>query len=65
MQGQATERYVAEVLALQGTMAGEDVAKAIAPALSAQLAAAAPAYASLPLEAEPSGFFAVVAREKA
>jgi hypothetical protein len=65
MQGQATERYVAEVLTLQGTMAGEDVAKAIAPALSAQLAAAAAAYASLQLEAEPSGFFAVVAREKA
>ena len=65
MRGQATERYVAEVLALHGTMAGEDVAKAIAPALSAQLAAAAPAYASLQFEAEPSGFFAVVAREKA
>jgi hypothetical protein len=65
MQGQATERYVAEVLALQGTMAGEDVAKTIAPALSAQLAAAAAAYASLPFEAEPSGFLGVVAREKA
>jgi hypothetical protein len=46
-------------------MSGEDAAKAIAPALSAQLATAAGAYASLPFESEPSGFAAVVAREKA
>ena len=63
--GQATEKYVTEALALQGVMASEDAAKAIAPALSAQLATAAAAYASLPFEAEPSGFAAVVAREKA
>ena len=65
MMKQATETYVAEVLALQGVMASEDAAKAIAPALSAQLATAASAYSSLPFEAEPSGFVAVVAREKA
>ncbi len=65
MMGQATEGYVAEVLALQHVMASEDAAKAIAPALSAQLAIAAAAYASLPFEAEPSGFLATVAREKA
>jgi hypothetical protein len=64
MMGRATEKYVAEALALQGVMPGEDAAKAIAAALSAQLATAAPAYASLPLEAEPSGFAAAVAREK-
>ena len=46
-------------------MSSEDAAKAIAPALSAQLATAASAYASLPFEAEPSGFAAAVAREKA
>jgi hypothetical protein len=65
MMGQATEKYVAEALALQGVMSSEDAAKAIAPALSAQLATAASAYASLPFEAEPSGFAAAVAREKA
>ena len=65
MMGQASEKYVAEVLELQGVMPTEGAAKAIAPALSAQLAAAAAAYASLPFEAEPSGFVAVVAREKA
>ena len=65
MMGQATEKYVAEVLALQGVMSSEEAAKAIAPALSAQLATAANAYASLPFEAEPSGFAAAVAREKA
>jgi hypothetical protein len=65
MMKQATETYVAEVLALQGVMASEDAAKAIAPALTAQLATAAAAYASLAFEAEPSGFAAAVAREKA
>jgi hypothetical protein len=58
MMREATDKYVAEVLALQGVMASEDAAKAIAPALTA-------AYASLPFEAEPSGFAAAVAREKA
>ena len=65
MMGQASEKYVAEVLELQGVMPTEGGAKAIAPALSAQLAAAAAAYASLPFETEPSGFVAAVAREKA
>jgi hypothetical protein len=65
MMGQATEKYVAEALALQGVMPSEDAANAIAPALSAQLATAASAYASLPFEAEPSGFTGAVAREKA
>jgi hypothetical protein len=46
-------------------MASEEAARAIAPALSAQLAAVAAAYASLAFEAEPSGFVAAVAREKA
>jgi hypothetical protein len=65
MMKQATETYVAEVLALQGVMASEDAAKAIAPVLTAQLATAAAAYAALAFEAEPSGFVAAVAREKA
>ncbi len=65
MLGQATERYVAEALALQGVTPGEGAPKVIAAALSAQLATAAPAYAALPFEAEPSGFAAVVDREKA
>jgi hypothetical protein len=65
MMGQANDRYVAEALALQGVMASEDAARAIASALSAQLVTAAAAYASLPFEAEPSGFLAAVAREKA
>jgi hypothetical protein len=65
MMGQANDRYVAEALALQGVMASEDAARAIASALSAQLVTAAVAYASLPFETEPSGFTATVAREKA
>ena len=39
MRGTATERYVAEVLAVQGVTPSEDAAKAIAPTLTAQLAA--------------------------
>ena len=65
MMGQASEKYVAEVLELQGVMPTEGAAKAIASSLSAQLATAAAAYAALPFETEPSGFVAVVAREKA
>jgi len=65
MMGQASEKYVADVLELQGVMPTEGAPKAIAPALSAQLAVTTPAYASLPFEAEPSGFAAAVAREKA
>ncbi len=65
MMKQATEQYVAEVLALQGAMASEGAAKAIAPSLTAQLAQAAAAYALLPFEAEPAGFLAATAREKA
>jgi hypothetical protein len=64
MMGHATDKYVAEVLALQGVMPSEDAGRAIAPGLSAQLAAAAAAYASLPFEAEPAGFLAAIAREK-
>ena len=65
MMGEASAKYVGETLALQGVMASEEAARAIAPALSAQLAAEAAAYASLAFVAEPSGFVAVVAREKA
>jgi hypothetical protein len=65
MMREASDKYVAEALALQGVIASEAAASAIAPALTAQLAAAAAAYAALPFEAEPSGFAAAVAREKA
>ena len=65
MMGEATEKYVAPTLVLQGVMHSEQAAQAIAPALSAQVAATAAAYAALPFESEPSGFIAVVAREKA
>jgi len=65
MTGEATAKYVAEVLALQGVIASEDAATAIAPGLSAQLAVVTAAYASLAFEAEPSGYAAAVAREKA
>ncbi len=65
MMREATAKYVDEVLALQGVMTSEGAAKAIAPALTAQLAAAAAAYASLAFEAEPSGFAGALAREKA
>ena len=65
MIGQASETYVAEALALQGVMPTEGAPKRIATGLSHQLAAAAPAYAALPFEAEPSGLFVVLEREKA
>jgi len=64
MHGKASETYVAEALALQGVMPTEDAPKLIATGLSAQLAAATPAYASLPFEAEPSGLFVTLEREK-
>ena len=57
MMGQATEKYVAEVLALQGVMPSEDAAKAIAPALvGAARDGGAPPTLRSPFEAEPSGF---------
>ena len=65
MHGKASETYVAEALALQGVMHSEDAPQKIAPALSAQIAAAAPAYASLAFEAEPAGFLAAMEREQA
>jgi hypothetical protein len=65
MTAKATETYVTEVLALQGVAVTSEAAKAIAPTLSAQLDAAAPAYASLAFETEPTGFLVVQARESA
>jgi hypothetical protein len=65
MIGQASETYVAEAIALQGVIPTEGAPKLIAAGLSAQLAAAAPAYASLPFEAEPSGLCVALEREKA
>ena len=38
--------------------------RAISAALSAQLAAAAPAYAALPFEVEPGTFLVVLAKEQ-
>jgi hypothetical protein len=64
MIGQASETYVSEALALQRIMPSEHAPKQIAVALSMQLTVVAPAYAALPFEAEPSGFLAVVEREK-
>jgi hypothetical protein len=60
----ATEIYVSDALTLQGIHASPEAPKAIAAALSAQLAAAAPAYAALPFEAEPATFLAVLAKEQ-
>lgn len=65
MTAKATETYVTEVLALQGVAAASEAAKAIAPTLSAQLAAAASSYASLAFETEPASFLVVQARESA
>ena len=53
-----TPQYVAAVLAAQGYVVTPDAAQAIAAALAAQVAAAAPAYARLAFEVEPAGFFA-------
>ena len=60
----ASETYVTDALALQGAAIAPDAAQAIAPTLSAQLAAAAAAYAALPFEAEPATFLVVRAAEK-
>jgi hypothetical protein len=64
MTVKVTEAYVAEVLAVQGVAVAPGAPQAIAGALSAQLATAAPAYAGLPFEAEPASFAAVTARER-
>jgi hypothetical protein len=59
-----SEAYVSEILAIQGVTVVPEAPQAIAAALTGQLAAAAPAYAALPFEAEPAAFFAVVASER-
>lgn len=60
----ATEIYVSDALALQGVHPGPDAPRAIAAALGAQLATAAPAYAALPFEAEPGTFLATLGKEQ-
>ena len=60
----ASQSYVVEVLSLQGVQPEPDAPKAMSALLTTQLAAAAPTYDRLPLEAEPSGFFATLARER-
>jgi hypothetical protein len=52
------------MLALQGVTVAPEAPKAIAAALTAQLAAATPAYAALAFEAEPATFVAVMAAER-
>jgi hypothetical protein len=64
MTVKVTESYAAEMLALQGVTVAPEVPKAIAAALTAQLAAATPAYAALAFEAEPATFVAVMAAER-
>jgi hypothetical protein len=64
MTSKISETYVTEVLALQGMAVAPEAAKVIAPALSAQLGAAAAAYAGLPFEAEPPTFLVVRDAEK-
>ena len=64
MTVKVSEAYVTEVLAIQGAVVAPDAPKAISAALSAQLAAAAPAYAALPFEVEPGTFLAVLAKER-
>jgi len=64
MTVKVSEAYVSEVLSIQGAAVAPEAPKAIAAALSAQLAAATPAYAALPFEAEPGTFLAVLAKER-
>jgi hypothetical protein len=61
----ANGTYVTEALALQGAAIAPEAAQAIATTVSAQLAAAAAAYAALPFEAEPPTFLVALAAEKA
>jgi hypothetical protein len=63
MTPEPTTDYVREVLALQGCEVSPEIAQAIAAALGAQLATAAPAYAQLAFEAEPAAYAALMARE--
>lgn len=64
MTVKATQTYVTEILALQGVAVPPAAPEAIAAALTAQLAAATPAYAALAFEAEPAAFGAVMAAER-
>ena len=64
MTVKVSEAYVTEVLAIQGATVAPEAPKAISAALSAQLAAAAPAYAALPFEVEPGTVLAVLAKER-
>ncbi len=64
MNPRASETYVTEVLALQGVAAAPEAARAIAPTLSAQLAAAEPGYAALAFDVEPATFLVALDREK-
>ncbi len=64
MKIKVSQSYVMEVLSLQGVKFDSDVAKAIAPLLAAQLAAAAPAYSRLPFETEPATFLVALAQER-
>lgn len=64
MTVKVAEAYVSEILAIQGVAVPPEVPKAIAAALTTQLAAATPAYAALAFEAEPASFVAVMAAER-
>jgi hypothetical protein len=64
MTTEVTPSYVIDALALQGVAVAPEAPKAIAAALTAQLAAATPAYAALAFEAEPASFVAVMAAER-
>ena len=64
MTVKVSEAYVGEVLAIQGAAVAPEAPRAIAAALSAQLAAAAPAYAALSFETDPGAFLAVLAKER-
>ena len=64
MTVKVSEAYVSEILAIQGAAVAPEAPKAISPALAAQLATAAPAYAALPFETEPGSFVAALAKEQ-
>jgi hypothetical protein len=64
MTSEVTPSYVFDALALQGVEVAPEAPKAIATALTAQLAAASPAYAALAFEAEPANFVAAMAAER-
>ncbi|MBS1216172.1 MAG: hypothetical protein H6R20_1146 [Proteobacteria bacterium] len=64
MSSPVTHTYVLDVLALQGMDEHTEVARQIAGALAAQLAAVGPAFQRLAFEEEPSGYLAALAAEK-